>query len=142
MIGQLSSSETACKALRIKRPHGCVPFVPFRDQPIVDVRVSSLEICSLHWILDYIEQEGVVPDLQVLPMAAPAGCVLVVLEAPEQPRRRRRGALRRPGEQTDAARGEGGVGNRPRRGKQGREPIHVNRHLVGYRGGRNLSRPP
>src|ERR1700730_4716206 len=84
MVGELRSGKAACEALRIERQHPCVPLVPFRDKPFVQVPLALLEIGSLHRVLHHIEQEGVVEDLEVVPIAVAGRLLVVVFVAPEE----------------------------------------------------------
>src|SRR6201985_1750496 len=69
MVGELFPGEAACKTLRIERQHGRVPFVPLRDQPVIDVPMPILKVGTLHRILYDVEEEGVVEDFEILPVA-------------------------------------------------------------------------
>jgi hypothetical protein len=84
MVGELCPGKAERKALRIERQHRRVPLVPLRDQPIVDGAVPRLEVRAVHRILDHIEEEGVVEDLEVFPIAVARRLLIGVFVAPEQ----------------------------------------------------------
>jgi hypothetical protein len=78
MVGEFRSGKAAREAPWIERQHGRVPLVPFRDKPFVDVPMALLRIGSLHQVLRPIEQEGVVEDLEILPIAVADRLLVVV----------------------------------------------------------------
>src|SRR4051794_28058721 len=84
MVGKLGPGEAQGKALRVERPHRSVPVLPFGDETLVDVGMAILEVGTLHRILHDIEQERIVEDLEVLPVAVADRPLSVVLVAPEE----------------------------------------------------------
>src|SRR6266849_3034028 len=84
MVGEVCTGETACEAVRVERQHGRIPLLPLCDEPVVNVLVAFLQICAFHRIMGYIEQEGVIEDLEIFPVAVTRGLLVIVLVAPEQ----------------------------------------------------------
>jgi hypothetical protein len=78
MFGEFRSGKAAREALWIERQHGRDPLVPFPNKPFVDVPMALLQIGSLHRVLRHIEQEGVVEDLEILPIAVADRLLVVV----------------------------------------------------------------
>ena len=78
MVGEFRSGKAAREALWSERQHGRVPLVPFRDKPFADVPMALVQIGSLHRVLRHIEQEGVVEDLEILPIAVAYRLLVVV----------------------------------------------------------------
>src|SRR5215831_9645402 len=97
MVGEFCPGKAGRKALRIKWQHCRVPLVPLCDQPVIDTAIPVLEVSALHRVLDHIEEEGVVEDLEIFPVAV-ARCLLIgVFVAPVQSARHRCSALGKPG---------------------------------------------
>jgi DNA-binding MarR family transcriptional regulator/GNAT superfamily N-acetyltransferase len=78
MVGEFRSGKAAREAPWIEWQHGRIRRVPFRDKPFVDVPMALLRIGSLHRVLRHIEQEGVVEDLEILPIAVADRLLVVV----------------------------------------------------------------
>ena len=75
MVGELASIEAMRVALGIERQHRCVPRLPRGVQGGEALRLAILEVGALERIGDHVEQEPVAVDLQIFPVAAPAGAL-------------------------------------------------------------------
>ena len=93
MIGQeIARIAVGCRP-RSFRQHGVIPGLPVVLEALEEVRVPILEIGPLARILDDIEQELVVGNPQILPVAIAHGALRAGLVAPVKLARR---APRRP----------------------------------------------
>ncbi len=84
MVGKLTAGEVGSRALIHLRQHGCVPRIPLRRNPVVNILPPRLQIGPLHRVVGDIEEKCVVEDLQILEVAVSRGALLVGLIAPEQ----------------------------------------------------------
>jgi hypothetical protein len=59
MVGQLRAGESGGETLRVERHHRRILFLRLRDEPVINVLVSLLQVGPLHGILYDMEQERV-----------------------------------------------------------------------------------
>ena len=141
MIGQLGSGEIICRTRRGLAKHLQVPDIPFADEALIDILMALLHVGALHRIIDDVEQERVVQNLEIFPVADPGGALPKRLVAPEQPSFDSGCALSQVLQQIHSVRGIGWVGCRPGSGDERWEPIHICRHLLTDATGGNAGGP-
>src|SRR5580658_899753 len=83
VVSQLVAGEVDRVALIGFEQHGCVPIQPLRNDAVVDLLVPLLQVGSLHWIVDDVEEERVFEDLEKLPIAVSRSPLRIGLVAPE-----------------------------------------------------------
>src|SRR4029078_2301522 len=110
VIGKLRAIWPASERSGIERQHGLVPNVILREHSHIDVLAAFLVIGAFHRLVSDIEQERVVADLKILPIAVAHRLLLVVLVAPEQFACDRRRALRQRCGEVHAVERMGGIG--------------------------------
>ena len=131
MVCKLIAGEVPGAAFVNFRQHGCIPFVPFRHEPLVDIPLAVLQVGALHRVVDHVEQECVLENFEKLVISVACRPLRVCLVAPEQPAGDWGDIRRQQRQQVHPVRREGAIGRRPCSGNERWQPVHADRHLIG-----------
>ena len=92
MVGQLTAGKVRGRALIYLRQHGCVPRIPLRCNPVVNIFPARLQVGPLHGVIGDIEEKCVVEDLQIFKVTVSRGTLLIGPLPPERIALRANGA--------------------------------------------------